>query len=145
MFETLFPRRPKTPEPLPQPNVQLALGALLVRVAFADREYKASEIGQIDRILSQTFKIGPIQAAKLRAICEALERDAPGTPEFARLLRDQVDYADRKALGDAMWAVALADGSSDEAEEFQLEQIEEALGLTETDIAEGREKAMRGR
>lgn len=144
MFERLFPRRTHVPKPLPQPNAQLALGALLVRVAFADREYKASEIGQIDRILSKTFNIGPIEAAKLRATCEALERDAPGTPEFARILREEVEYADRKALGDAMWQVAMADGHSDEAEEIQLQSIEIALGLTDMDIQEGREAALRG-
>ena len=141
MFERLFPRRAPEPKPLPQPNAQLALGALLVRVAFADREYKATEIGQIDRILSRTFGIGPIDAAKLRATCEALERDAPGTPEFARILREEVDYADRKAMGDAMWSVALADGHSDESEEIQLEAIEVALGLTELDIAAARQNA----
>ena len=144
MFERLFPRRAPEPKALPQPNAQLALGALLVRVAFADREYKATEIGQIDRILSRTFGIGPIEAAKLRATCEALERDAPGTPEFARILREEVDYADRKAMGDAMWSVALADGHSDESEEIQLEAIEVALGLTDLDIAEARENAKRG-
>lgn len=143
MFQRLFPRRTPEPKPLPQPNAQLALGALLVRVAFADREYKASEIGQIDRILAQTFDLKPIEAAKLRATCEALERDAPGTPEFALILREEVDYSDRKALGDAMWSVAMADGHSDEAEEIQLVAIETALGLTESDMNEARENAKR--
>ncbi|MBM1634149.1 TerB family tellurite resistance protein [Sulfitobacter mediterraneus] len=143
MFERLFPRRAPEPKPLPQPNAQLALGALLVRVAFADKEYKAAEIGQIDRILAQSFGLNPIEAAKLRATCEALERDAPGTPEFAAILREEVDYADRKALGDAMWSVALADGDRDDAEEEQLSQIEAALGLTDIDIQAARENALR--
>lgn len=143
MFERLFPRRKPEPKPLPQPNAQLALGALLVRVAFADNNYKASEIGQIDRILSHTFDLKPIEAAKLRATCEALERDAPGTPEFAAILREEVDYAHRKALGDAMWAVALADGHSDDAEEIQLLAIETALGLTELDMQAARENALK--
>lgn len=141
MFERLFPRRKPQPEPLPQPNAQLALGALLVRVAFADRDYRASEIGQIDRILSATFDIGPIQAAKLRATCEKLEHDAPETPEFARILREEVDYAHRLALGQAMWSVALADGHRHEREEIQLLEIEKALGLTETDIETLRREA----
>lgn len=141
MFERLFPRRKPEPEPLPQPNAQLALGALLVRVAFADRDYRASEIGQIDRILSTTFGIGPIDAAKLRATCEKLEHDAPETPEFARILREEVDYADRLALGQAMWSVALADGHRDEQEEVQLLEIEKALGLTDTDIEALRREA----
>ena len=143
MFERLFPRRAPAPEPLPQPNPQLALGALLVRVAFADEDYRATEIGQIDRILAQTFEIGPIEAAKLRATCEKLERDAPGTPEFAEILREEVDYADRKALGDAMWSVALADGHRHEKEETQLRAIETALGLTEIDMQAARATALK--
>ena len=83
-------------------------------------------------------------AAKLRATCEALELDARGTPEFARILREEVDYADRKAMGEAMWSVALADGHSDESEEIQLETIEVALGLTDADMATARENAKRG-
>ena len=142
MFERLFPRRKPQPEPLPQHNAQLALGALLVRVAFADREYRATEIGQIDRILSETFEIGPIEAAKLRATCEKLEHDAPDTPEFARILREEVDYAHRLSLGRAMWSVALADGHRHEAEEIQLLAIETALGLTDTDIEELRKQAL---
>lgn len=143
MFDRLFPRRKPEPKPLPQPNAQLALGALLVRVAFADKNYRASEIGQIDRILSRTFDLNPIEAAKLRATCEALERDAPGTPEFAEILREEVAYADRKSLGDAMWSVALADGRSDEEEEIQLLAIEVALGLTDVDMKAARENALK--
>ncbi|KIN61628.1 TerB domain containing protein [Sulfitobacter noctilucae] len=141
MFERLFPRRAPEPKPLPQPDAQLALGALLVRVAFADRNYRASEIGQIDRILARTFDLGPIEAAKLRATCELLERDARHTEEFTAILREEVDYAHRRALGEAMWSVALADGYRHEKEEIQLLAIETALGLTDTDIEELRKKA----
>ena len=142
MFERLFPSWKPAPTPLPRPNAQLALGALLVRVAFADRDYQASEVGQIDRILATTFNLKPIEAAKLRATCEALERQAPGTPEFARLLRDEVSYDERKALADAMWSVALADGQRDAAEEDMLQEIENALGLSAEDIAAARDAAL---
>ena len=140
-----FLKRLTAPEPAPlnDDDARLALSALLVRIAFADRNYQASEIGQIDRILAKTFDLNPIEAAKLRATCEALERDAPGTPEFAKILREEIDYVDRKAMGDAMWAVALADGERDEAEEASLIDIETALGLTELDIQAARETALR--
>ncbi|MCX7564886.1 TerB family tellurite resistance protein [Sulfitobacter sp. F26169L] len=142
MLELLFPRRVRTPEPLPQPNAQLALGALLVRVALANRQYLAAEVAQIDRVLSATFDLKPLDAAKLRAECEALERHAPGTPEFTKILRDEVDYAERKALADAMWAVAMADGRRDADEEMQLLAIETALGLSDADIAAARKNAL---
>ena len=142
MLERLFPRLAPAPKPLPQPNAQLALGALLVRVALANRQYVASEVAQIDRVLAATFALKPLDAAKLRAECEALERHAPGTAEFAEILRDEVAYAERKALGDAMWAVALADGKRDDDEEAQLTQIETALGLTPEDMAAARKNAL---
>lgn len=143
MFDRLFRPRNREPKPLPQPDVQLALGALLVRVAFADRQYRASEVGQIDRILCATFSLKPLAAAKLRATSEALERQAPGTPEFARILREAVAYKDRKALADAMWSVALADGAGDAAEEAMLQEIESALGLSADDIAAARNAALK--
>ena len=112
MFERLFPRRKPDPKPLPQPTPQLALGALLVRVALADRTYRAAEVGQIDRILAQ-------------------------------ILREEVAYDDRKALGDAMWSVALADGARDDDIEIQLLAIETALGLSDKDMSAAREKALK--
>ena len=142
MLERLFPRRAPAPKPLPQPNAQLALGALLVRVALANRDYVATEVAQIDKTLAATFDLGPIEAAKLRADCEALERHAPGTPEFTEILREEVDYADRKALADAMWAVAMADGQRDDDEEVQLLAIETALGLSSEDIIAARKNAL---
>lgn len=111
-------------------------------MALANRQYVASEVAQIDTVLAATFSLKPLEAAKLRAECEALERHAPGTTEFAEILRAEIPYADRKSLGDAMWAVALADGSRDDAEEEQLIAIESALGLTEEDIAAARKTAL---
>ncbi|WP_298861337.1 TerB family tellurite resistance protein [uncultured Sulfitobacter sp.] len=142
MLERLFPRRAPSPKPLPQPNPQLALGALLVRVALANRQYLAAEVAQIDKILSATFHLKPLEAAKLRAECEALERHAPGTAEFTKIVREEVAYDDRKALGHAMWSVAMADGRRDDDEEVQLLAIETALGLSDADIAEARKNAL---
>ncbi|MEH6521024.1 tellurite resistance TerB family protein [Sulfitobacter sp.] len=144
MLERLFPRRAPTPNPLPQPNAQLALGALLVRVALANRQYLASEVAQIDRILSATFDLKPLDAAKLRAECEALERHAPGTPEFTEILRQEVPYSERLALAVAMWSVAMADGHRDNDEEQQLLDIETALGLSDEDIETVRKTALGG-
>ena len=143
MFDRLFSRRKPEPRHLPQPDAQLALGALLVRIALADHNYRASEVGQIDRILSATFDLKPLEAAKLRATCEALERDAPGTPEFARILREEVTYQERQALAAAMWSIVLADGEIDAEEETLLENIEIALGLEARDIEAARANAIR--
>lgn len=142
MFERLFPRRPKDPKPLPQPDGQLALGALLMRVAFADRQLKLAEIAAVDRILAATFGLGQLEAAKLRATCTDLEMHAADKDEFARILRTEVPYGDRKALAHAMWQVILADGVLLDIEEAKLHEIEAALGLSEEDSAAARTAAL---
>ncbi|MEM6374028.1 MAG: TerB family tellurite resistance protein [Pseudomonadota bacterium] len=142
MFERLFPKRPREKPPLPEPTPQLALGALLVRIAMADRDYRAAEVGAIDRVLSRTFSLGPIEAAKLRATCEALERHAPGTPEFGEILRETVPYDDRFTLALSMWQVLLADGDHAEIEEATLHAIEATMGITPEDSAHIKTRAL---
>lgn len=144
MLSRLFPRRAAPRKPLPQPDSQIALGALLVRVALADRDYKQSEVAAIDRILGATFGLGPVQAAKLRATCTDMEMHAADTGAFARILRDAVAYDDRRALAHAMWQVALADGDRDDLEEAVLHEIESALGLDPADSAAARDAALGG-
>lgn len=133
MLHRIFRRHPVTPEPLPELDAKLALGALLVRVAMADNVYTAEEIGQIDRTIAKNYDLNPIEAARLRAICEKLEKRAPGTEEFAQLIRQKVPYVDRVQIVGALWDVVLADGVRDDAEEDTLHLIETTLGITPQD------------
>ena len=80
--------RPPEPAALPDPDAELALGALLVRVAKADRDYKLEEISLIDRILARLYQHNAIEAAKVRATCEKLHAAAPETDTFAKLIRE---------------------------------------------------------
>ena len=52
--------RAAEPEPLPDPDAELALGALLVRVAKSDQDYQIEEISLIDNILARLFDRDPI-------------------------------------------------------------------------------------
>ena len=72
-----FKQQPAPQPPLPDPDTELALGALLVRVAMSDREYQFEEISLIDRILARMFKHDAIEAAKIRATCERLQCGGP--------------------------------------------------------------------
>ncbi len=119
--------------PLPEPDEKLALGALLVRVAKSDHHYDAVEIGEIDRILAGTFGLTPIEAAKMRATCEKLETAAPGTPDFAHVIRENVDYPHRLEMAQKLWQVIMADGSHNPEEDASLHEIEAMLGIAPLD------------
>lgn len=121
------------PIPLPEPDEKLALGALMVRVAKSDRHYDLAEIKRIDRLLTRLFGLGPIEAAKMRALCERLEHEAPDTAEFGHVIRETVRLEARLAALEALWEVVLVDGESAPEELAVLGAAREAMGLSEAD------------
>ncbi|MCB1363444.1 MAG: TerB family tellurite resistance protein [Rhodobacteraceae bacterium] len=132
--------RPPEPAALPDPDAELALGALLVRVAKADRDYKLEEISLIDRILARLYQHNAIEAAKVRATCEKLHAAAPETDTFAKLIRETTGLDERLAAIEALWEVVLADGKQDEGELKIVEEARKAMGLSFNDSEAARER-----
>jgi len=144
MFDQLLRRLlapAPAPAPLPLAEGRLALAALMVRVARADADYTESEAARIDRVLARMHGLSPFEAASLRAEAEVLEREAPDTVRFTRALKDSVPIEDRAALIEALWSVALADGSRHDGEDQVIRLTTAFLGLTDRDSAEARQRA----
>lgn len=129
------------PKPLPPNDVPHALGALLVRVARSDDHYAVQEISQIDQILAKFHDLGPVDAAKLRAECERLERFAPDTDDFALMLCAHVDYDARLSMTEALWEVVYADGTSKQSEEDMMEVTQNLLAISPADCRAARARA----
>jgi uncharacterized tellurite resistance protein B-like protein len=136
-------RRLLAPEPvrLPEPDAQLALAALLVRVARSDGLYAAEEVERIDRVLAHRHGLDPFAAAKLRSEAEDLEREAPDTVRFTRALKEAVALEDRAELMTALWSVALADGLREAHEDRLMRLVANLLGLSDVDSALARKRA----
>jgi len=133
------------PQPgrLPEPDAQLALAALLVRVARADEDYAEAERVRIDRILAGRYGLSPFEAAKLRVGAEKLEAEAPDTVRFTRALKDAVPHEDRVSLMEAMWSVALADDARDGREDALIRVTADLLGVSDRDRALARQSIER--
>lgn len=141
MLKKLFQSfRPAEPAPLPDPDAELALGALLVRVAQADRDYQVEEISLIDRILARMYQHNAIEAAKVRATCEKLHAAAPDTNTFGKLIRETTGLEERLAALDALWEVVLADGEQKEGELKIVEDARKAMGLSFADSEAARDR-----
>lgn len=116
--------------PLPEADAQHALGALLVRVAQADRAYLFQEVEQIDKILAHRFGINRLEAAKMRARCEKLSAQMPDTSQIITALHDAISVEDREATLSALWQVVYADGKRHEAENEVVTMVQNMLGVT---------------
>lgn len=127
------------PARLPEPDAQLALAALLVRVARADEVYAEVERLRIDRVLVRRYGLSPFEAAKLRGEAEGIEAEAPDTVRFTRALKDAVPYEDRMSLMEAMWSVALSDEDRDGREDAVIRVTADLLGISDRDRAIARQ------
>ena len=131
------------PPRLPEPDAQLALAALLVRVAKTDGLYAAEEVERIEKILRNRYELDAFAAAALRGHAEDLESQAPDTVRFTRALKAAVPLEDRAGLVEALWSVALADGERDASEDQQMRLLANLLGVTDVESAQARQKAAR--
>ncbi len=132
-----------TPAILPRPDAELALAALLVRVARADGRYETAEAARIDRVLGARHGLTPDAATALRQSAEALEAEAPDTVRFTRALKAAVPLEERTGLVEALWSVALADGARDAGEDAALRLVADLLGINDRDSALARQRAER--
>ncbi|CAN1508674.1 terB_like_2 domain containing protein [Paracoccaceae bacterium] len=131
------------PAPLTEPDAQLALAALLVRIARTDGLYAAEEVERIDRVLALRHGLDPFAAAKLRTQAEDVEAEAPDTVRFTRALKEAIPVEGRSDLMTALWSVALADGLREVHEDQLLRLVSNLLGLTDVESALARQKAER--
>jgi uncharacterized tellurite resistance protein B-like protein len=129
------------PAPLAQYQAQIAMAALLVRVAKSDGDYDSQEQAQIDQILSQRYALDPTATAALRQDGETLEQEAPDTVRFTRALKEAVAYDDRQAIVQSMWSVALADDQRDATEDALIRMVSSLLGVSDVDSAKARQAA----
>lgn len=121
-------------------DVRLALTALLVRVARVDGTYSGEESDRIARIVGTRFALGPFEAASLLREAEELEKVAPDTVRFTRVIKDAVAYEEREGVMEALWDVALADGIRNQEENAMLRLTANLLGVNDRDSALARQR-----
>lgn len=129
------------PAQLPDTDARLALTALLVRVARSDHDYSAAERARIQTIITTRYGLDDAGRDALLSDAETLETEAPDTVRFTRAIKEAVPYEDRLAVVEALWQVALADGTRAQEEDALLRLVSNLLGVTDMDSAQARQRA----
>ena len=143
MFRNLLPRLFGDDIPpdtcLSADDAELAVAALLIRVARADRHYGDDERRRIDAILAQRRRLDATDARDRRAAAEMLEAEAPDTVRFTRAIKDRIPLDQRVAVISGMWEIALADGDRSPEEDAAIRLTAGLLGVTDQDSARARQ------
>lgn len=146
MFRNLLSRlfnEDAAPARLEGQDAEVAVAALLVRVARADDHYADSERRHIEAVLRRRG-MSAEAAADLRAGAEMIEAEAPDTVRFTRQIKDRILLEDRGNILAALWEIALADDRRDPAEEQVIRLVANLLGVGDRDSALARQRVIDG-
>ncbi len=131
----------ETAEPIDSGDAELAIAALLVRVARADDHYDQAERDRIEQVLARRG-LTATEAAARRADAEALEAEASDTVRFTRQIKDRIALEDRRAVLAALWEVAYADRNRGADEDSLIRLVSSLLGMTDRESAEIRQHVL---
>lgn len=123
-------------------DAEVALAALLVRVARADDRYTKQEEMRIDRILARRRGLEMSEAAERRAAAEMIEAEAPDTVRFTRMIKERIALEDRSGVLAALWEVTYADGNRAPDEESIVRLVAGLLGISDRDSGLIRQRVM---
>ena len=146
MFRSLLSRLldPAPPEALSTQDAEVAIAALLVRIARADDHYGEAEKLRIDQVLARRRGLDSTEAAARRAAAEMCEAAAPDTVRFTRTIKERIELADRHDVLAAMWEVAYADGQRSADEESLVRLVAGLLGINDRDSGLARQRVLDG-
>lgn len=124
-------------------DAEVAIAALLIRVARADDRYSADEERRIERVLARRRGLNESEAAERRMAAEMIEAEAPDTVRLTRTIKDRIVVEDRIEVIAALWEIALADGRRTPDEEAVVRLACGLLGISDVDSAHARQMVMK--
>lgn len=133
-----------TAAPLDHDDAQLALTALLVRLARADGHFSPAERARILRVIRARYALDDATALALLAEAEKTEAEAPDTVRFTRAIKASVAFDERLGVISALWEIALADGVREAEEDALIRMVSSLLGVSDFDSAQARQQVERG-
>lgn len=112
---------------------EIAIAALLVRIARADDRYTAAEQHRIEAILATRRGVPAHTVTERRLAAEMIEAEAPDTDSLIRAIKERIAFEDRADLVAALWEIAAADDRQTPQELAAVRMAAGLLGINEVD------------
>ena len=126
----------------PTYDSRTAVAALLVRAAKSEGTYSYDEIRAIDRSLARHFGLNVIEAMKLRAEGEKLERAEIDPQSMITAIRDALDPEERFGVLSGLWEVVLTSDTRTRSLDELLNSARRGFGIRRAESQIAREHAL---
>ena len=97
-----------------------ACAALLVEIAFADKDFDETEKTSLKQTLIETYAIDESDIEEIIKDAEETVSESTSLYGYTRVVNDEFEYEDKLSLLKNLWKVAYADGNLDKYEDCLL-------------------------
>ena len=110
-----------------------ACAALLVEIAFADKDFDETEKTSLKQTLIETYAIDESDIEEIIKDAEETVSESTSLYGYTRVVNDEFEYEDKLSLLKNLWKVAYADGNLDKYEEHLIRKISDLIHISHTD------------
>ena len=100
-----------------------ACAALLIEIAYADKDFDESEKMSLKNSLMTTYKIDEIEIDELILDASQSVQESTSLYGYTRIVNDEFSYDEKLNLLKNLWKIAYADGNLDKYEEHLIRKI----------------------
>ena len=110
-----------------------ACAALLVEIAFADKDFDESEQDSLKKSLMECYKISEEEINEIIEDAEIAVKESTSLYGYTRIVNDEFEYTDKLDLLRNMWKIAYADGNLDKYEEHLIRKTSDLIHISHSD------------
>ena len=110
-----------------------ACAALLVEIAFADKDFDEREKESLKESLLKSYAIDVKTINEIINDAEKTVEESTSLYEYTRTVHDEFEYPQKLNLLENLWKVAYADETLDKYEEHLLRKISDLIHISHSD------------
>ena len=130
---TNFGNKEKIEEESDLSQLNNACAALLIEIAFADKEFDETEKISLKQTLIETYYIEDNEIDEIIKDAENTVSESTSLYGYTRIVNDEFEYKDKLSLLRNLWKVAYADGNLDKYEEHLIRKISDLVHISHSD------------
>lgn len=128
-----FSKKEESNQELSSSLLDNACAALLVEIAFADKNFDDTEKDSLRETLIQTYGLNEKEIEEIIEDADRSVEESTSLYGYTRIVNDEFDYEDKLDLIRNLWKVAYADGNLDKYEEHLLRKISDLIHVSHSD------------
>ena len=107
--------------------------ALLVEIAFADKDFDETEKASLKQSLIETYAIDESDIEEIIRDAEETVSESTSLYGYTSIVNTEFQYEDKLKLLRNLWKIAYADGYLDKYEEHLLRKISDLIHISHSD------------